>query len=204
MRVRVYTEEVPRPGRRTREVISHSLLKHPHRFPPRRGDRHVNWVVGSGGTAPQLANLFMERIWNAEVPTTFLLHIWQNSIRQISLSDARAIVMDCLHTADEVNAAHGLRHIITFAEADFPPELRHHVGKTLDLNLMLRNINKDRGLPPCKPHRITSPAKYGRPGPWRTYSRWEEAEWGWGAGYHVHPYYLPSYFKFFRNYLKYL
>ena len=200
MNVLEYVEEVSTGRNHLREVISHSMLKHADRYKPDVTDTNVNWTVVRGGKVEQLLELFRTRLCSATSNTTYILHVWHNSVRQISINYVWSLIDEYTKLVNEVNSFQNMTHKIVWAEADYPPENEEFFRRIDRLNIALREANRGNGFNPCKPHRITTPEKNGRRRV--TESRWEEAHRGTGRGYHVREKYLPAYFKFFRNYFK--
>ena len=183
MRVLRYVEDSLAKNNYLREVISHSLLKNANMYRPADTDTLVNWTVVRGGTVEELLRLFKRRMTEVTIDTTYVLHIWHNSIRDINISYANTLIDKYETLLRNVNQNHNMRHRVVWAEADYPPENERFFGRIDRLNIALRQANSENGYAPCKPHRITTPEKNGRRR--MVESRWEEAVRGSGPGYHV-------------------
>ena len=155
-----------------------------------------------GARHDQLLRHFRRMLREATSDTTWVLHLWQNSLRHLTIDQARNAIDHHIQLVNDINMERGMRHRIVWPETDVVPELTPWHDKILRLNLVLRLANERCGFRPCMPTRITSPVRYtanGRPRQGVTPSRWRE---GRVHGYHVASRYVWKYFRFFRRYLR--
>ena len=204
MPVYMYDEEVSVNPRRRWVIVGDSRLADAYRYAPTLPHPRICWAVYPGANHRALLSLFRELLDEATTDTTWVLHIWQNSLRTLSDNEARQAIDHHINIVNARNLSHGFDHRLVFPETDLVPELRHITGRIRQLNLVLRLANHRCGFPPCRPNTITSPirCRNGRSTQGITRSRWREAVAGTGPGYHVARGYLAPYFRFFRRYLR--
>ena len=196
----MYTERTPAPGRHLNEVISSSLLRDADRFRPRVTDTPVNFTVLCGGTAAQILHLFERRIQAATCNTTYVVHPFHNSIRHINEFEVIQLLLTYSEMVDDINDSRGSRHRLVWAECDLPPELSSFFPLIDRINMRIRAFNHLHRVPPCRPHRVSTPERRGRRA--TRLNRWREHVNGTGLGYHIAERYMYQYVNYFRNYLR--
>ena len=204
MPVYIYDEETAVNPRRRWVIIGDSRLSEAYRYDPDLPHPRICWAVYPGADHRRLLGLFRELLREATTDTTFVLHIWQNSLRTLTDMEAREAIDHTITIVNARNVSHRFDHRLVWPETDLPPELRHIHGRIRQLNLVLRLANHQCGFIPCQPNPITSPirCRRGRATQGITPSRWREAVAGTGPGYHVSSEFLAPYLRYFRRYLR--
>ena len=180
-----------------------SRIANPGRFAPGVLHPPIHWTWIPGGDHARLLHVFRRMLEEATDDITWVLHLWQNSLRHITVDQARAETDRHIQLVNNYNRTHNYNHRLVWPETALPPELDHLMEKIQRINLVLRLANTRCGFPPCRPNRVTSPVRSRSSSRQAiTTSRWREAVAGTGRGYHVSDRYLRQYFEYFRRWLK--